>query len=101
MTDFLDEFIKEKRSYRDIMTLKPMIEVRPDYREWLMDVKRGRAYNLEEARMIAESYYAAAHNAVDRAKLIYDTVENSNIGSKMDEILGEIIKRAIKEELAK
>lgn len=101
MTDFLDEFIKEKYSYRDIMTLKPMIEVRPDYREWLMDVKRGRAYELEEARMVAESYYAAAHNAVDRAKLIYDTVENVDIGFKMDEVLGEIIKKAIKKELAK
>jgi predicted nucleotidyltransferase len=100
MTDFLTEFIKEEYSYKDIMTLQPMIkEYREDYQKWLMDVKRGRAYDLEAARIIADSYLKTAEDALNRAKAMYDGIENGNISAFMDEVLAEMVKIGIRKEL--
>ena len=101
MTDFLIEFIKEKYSYKDIMTLQPMKKYQENYREWLMDIKRGRAFDLESARIVASSHLRMAEEALNRAKIIYNGVEDEVVSAFMDEVLGKMIKRAIKGELEK
>lgn len=101
MTDFLIEFINEKYSYKDIMTLQPMKKYQENYREWLMDIKRGRAFDLESARIVASSHLRTAEEALNRAKIIYNGVEDEVVSAFMDEVLGKMIKRAIKGELEK
>ena len=64
-----------------------------------MRVKRGKEYDLEEARKIAADWLVVAERALAVAKEIYNGEENEVVSAAMDKVLGEMIKRAIKEEL--
>ena len=66
-----------------------------------MDIKRGRAFDLESARIVASSHLRMAEEALNRAKIIYNGVEDEVVSAFMDEVLGKMIKRAIKNELKK
>jgi hypothetical protein len=98
MSWFLDAYICDQCWYQDILTLHYAGD---NFKSWLLDVKRGREYGLEQARVVAADWLARAEHALTHAKEIYDGVENEAISAAMDEVLGEMIKRAIKEELAK
>jgi hypothetical protein len=101
MSWFLETYVYDECCYKDTLTLDYTDNGQVGMRAWLLDVKRGREYNLEQARVVAADWLARAEHALTHAKEIYDGVENEAISAAMDEILGEMIKRAIKEELAK
>ena len=60
---------------------------------------RNGKITVEEARKVAADWLANAEHALAHAKEIYNGVEDEAISAAMDEILGEMIKRAIKKEL--
>ena len=101
MSWFLETYDYDECCYKDILTLDYTDNGQVGMRTWLLDVKRGREYDLEQARVVAADWLKRAEHALTHAKEIYDGVENEAISAAMDEILGEMIKRAIKEELAK
>lgn len=96
MSWFLDTYVYDKCYYKDILTLD---YTEHSFRPWLLDVKRGREYDLEQAREVATVWLARAEHALTHAKEIYDGVEDEAISAAMDAVLGEMIKRAIKKEL--
>ena len=101
MSWFLETYVYDECCYKDILTLDYTDNGQVGMRTWLLDVKRGREYDLEQARVVAADWLKRAEHALTHAKEIYDGVEDETISAAMDEILGEMIKRAIKEELAK
>ena len=101
MSWFLETYIYDECCYKDILTLGHPFNGQENFRKWLLDIKRGRKYELEKARKVAAAWLERAEHALAHAKEIYDGVEDEAISAMMDEILGEMIKRAIKEELAK
>lgn len=98
MSWFLETYICNECSYKDILTLD---HTEYSFRSWLLNVKRGREYNLEEARMVAAGWLVRAEHALTYAKETYDGKENEVTSATMDEILGEMIKRAMRRELLK
>ena len=101
MSWFLETYVYDEYSYEDILILGHPFNGQENFRKWLLDIKRGRKYELEKARKVAAAWLERAEHALAHAKEIYDGVEDEAISAMMDEILGEMIKRAIKEELAK
>ena len=101
MADFLEQYVNNVESYKNILTLQWADHLWGNelYRPWLMGVKRGKEYDLEEARKIAADWLARAEHALTLAKEVYDGKENEAVSAAMDEVLGEMIKRAIKKEL--
>lgn len=101
MADFLEQYINNVESYKNILTLSWADHLwgHEDYRPWLMRVKRGKEYDLEQAREVAKSYLEQAVHSLTLAKEIYTLEENESTSAFMDDILGQMIKRAIKEEL--
>jgi hypothetical protein len=101
MSWFLETYVHDECCYKDILTLDYTDNGQVGMRAWLLDVKRGREYDLEQARGVAADWLARAEQALIFAKLSFNGVEDEAISAAMDEVLGEMIKRAIKEELAK
>ena len=103
MADFLEQYVNNVEPYKNILTLQWADHLwgYEFYRPWLMRVKRGKEYDLKEAREVSADWLSRAEHALTHAKEIYDGKENEAISAAMDEVLGEMIKRAIKEELAK
>ena len=104
MTWFLNEYVKDERAYEDILTLyEPDSLGYPDenFRTYLKDIKRGRLFDLEDARLIAQEWLKSAEKALATAKEMYSGEEDGLVSACMDKVLGDMIKRAIKEELAR
>lgn len=104
MTWFLKEYVKDERPYEDILTLyEPDSLGYPDeiFRTYLKDIKRGRLFDLEDARSIAQEWLKVAEKALATAKEMYSGEEDGLVSACMDRVLGDMIKKAIKEELAK
>lgn len=103
MSWFLFEYVENYYSYEDILSLYKPIDSfgNPDigFRDYLKDVKRGRLYDLEDARLVAQEWLKTAEKALAKAKEVYSGEEDGLVSARMDEILGEMIKRAIKKEL--
>ena len=72
-----------------------------DYRAWLMCVKRGREYDLKEAREIAAVYLEKAEVALKYAKENWSPEPTDAVLCAMDNILGDIVRTAIKYEMSK
>ena len=101
MTLFLNHYVYDVAYYEDILTLQYDAESEWGFREWMMDVKRGRLYGLEEARQVAKAWLERAEHAIQGAKEMYDGQEDAEISAQMDAVLGGIIKLAIRNELKK
>lgn len=105
MTYFLEEYIADKQLYEDILTLYKATDSfgNPDesFRQYLLKVKRGRMYNLEEAREIAEYWLERAEKILQYTKETYTGEEDAAVSANMDAVLGGIIKLAIRNELSK
>ena len=101
MTLFLNHYVYDVAYYEDILTLQYDAESEWGFREWMMDVKRGRLYGLEEARQVAKAWLERAEHAIQGAKEMYDGQEDAEVSAKMDVVLGGIIKLAIRNELKK
>ena len=105
MSWFLSEYVENYYSYEDILSLyKPVDSLgNPDtgFRDYLKDVKRGRLYDLEDARLVAQEWRETAENALAKAKEVYSGEEDGLVSAYMDEILGSMIKRAVRNELQK
>jgi hypothetical protein len=99
MSWFLETYVYDECCYKDILTLDYTDNGQTGFRSWLLNVKRGREYGLEKAREIAADWLKRAEHALTHAKEIYDGVEDEMISAAMDEVLGEMIKKAIKKEL--
>lgn len=101
MADFLEQYVNNVESYKNILTLQWADHLwgHEFYRPWLMRVKRGKEYDLEEARKIAADWLLVAEKALAVAKEIYDGKENEAVSACMDEVLGSMIKRAVRNEL--
>lgn len=103
MSWFLFEYVENYYSYEDILSLYKPIDSfgNPDigFRDYLKDVKRGRLYDLEDARLVAQEWLKTAEKALAKAKEMYSGEEDGLVSAYMDEVLGEMIKRAIKKEL--
>jgi predicted nucleotidyltransferase len=102
MTWFLNEYVKDERNYEDILTLyEPDSLGYPDesFRTYLKDIKRGRLFDLEDARLVAQEWLKSAEKALAKAKEVYSGEEDGLVSACMDKVLGEMIKRAIREEL--
>lgn len=104
MTWFLNEYVKDERLYEDIVTLyepDPLGYPDENFRTYLKDIKRGRLFDLENARLIAKEWLNAAEKVLAIAKEIYSGEEDIIVSACMDRVLGDMIKKAIKEELAR
>lgn len=101
MSWFLETYVYDECCYKDILTLGYTVNGQENFRKWLIDVKRGREYRLEEAREVATAWLARAEHALAHAKEIYNGKEDGVVSAFMDEVLGEMIKKAIKKELEK
>lgn len=101
MSWFLETYVYDECCYKDILTLGYSVNGQENFRKWLLNVKRGREYGLEEAREVAKAWLARAEKALTIAKEIYNDKEDSTVSAFMDEVLGEMIKKAIKKELEK
>lgn len=101
MSWFLETYTYDECCYKDILTLDYTDNGQVGMRAWLLDVKRGREYGLEKAREVAKDWLARAEHALTHAKEIYDGKEDEVVSAFMDEVLGEMIKKAIKKELGK
>jgi hypothetical protein len=101
MAWFLEEYVNDWHDYEKILTLDFTENMSYDYRVWLMNVKRGREYNLEEARGMATIYLQKAERALNRAKENWSPEPDDSILCAMDDILGDIVRIAIKYEMAK
>jgi hypothetical protein len=101
MSWFLEIYVYDECCYKDILTLDYTDNGQTGFRSWLLDVKRGREYDLEQAREVAAIWLARAEHALTHAKEIYNGVEDEAVSAAMDETLGEMIKRAIRAELEK
>ena len=99
MSWFLETYVYDECCYKDILTLGYTVNGQENFKKWLLDVKRGREYRLEEAREVAATWLARAEHVLTYAKEIYDGKENSVVSAFMDEVFGEMIKKAIKKEL--
>lgn len=99
MTWFLQTYVWDECCYKDILTLEYAVNGQAGFRNWLMDVKRGRAYDLEGARVIAKEWLEMAERALQYAKETYSGEENAEVSAQMDAVFGGIIKLAIRNEL--
>lgn len=100
MTNFLEEYVRNTYSYRDILTIAWGDEEQVwNKHKYLKDVKRGRRYKLGPAREISTKYLQKAEEVLNLAKEKFDGKEDEAISAAMDKVLGEMIKRAIREEL--
>ena len=95
MSWMLGKYVLNKVSYEDLLVLNN----KATFRDWLMSVKRGREYNLEEAKLEAEFWLGHAEKAIAAAKEVYDGKDNETTSALMDEVLGKMIRKAIKTEL--
>lgn len=101
MSWFLEEYVNDWHDYEKILTLDFTDNMPYDYRAWLMNVKRGREYNLEEARGMATIYLQKAERALNRAKENWSPEPDDSILCAMDNILSDIVRIAIKYEMSK
>ena len=99
MSWFLETYVHDECCYKDILTLNYTENGQTGFRSWLLDVKRGREYGLKKAREVAADWLKRAEQALIYAKLSFNGVEDEAISAFMDEVLGEMIKKAIKKEL--
>ena len=101
MAWFLEQYVRDAYAYEEILTLSFTEDMNYDYRAWLMNVKRGREYDLKEAREIAAVYLQKAEVALKYAKENWSPEENAGVAAFMDEVLGRIVRTAIRYELQK
>lgn len=72
---------------------------RENYQTYLKDVKRGGAYNLEEARVKATEFLGFADEALQVAKRKWDGKENEATVAAMQEVQAEFVRRYLRKEL--
>ena len=102
MTWFLEAYVENTVLYEDILKLAIFTNSPPQtVRKYLLDIKRGRAYNLEQAREAAATYLQKAEVALKYAKENWSQEEKMDIAAFMDEVLSRIVRTAIKNELQK
>lgn len=102
MTWFLEQYVEHTSIYEDILTLNAFSTAsQENTRKFLLDIKRGRAYNLEEAREVAATYLKKAEVALNYAKENWSPEPTDAILCAMDNILGDIVRIAIKYEMSK
>ena len=101
MSWFLEQYVYDRYSYEEILTLSFTEDMNYDYRAWLMNVKRGREYDLKEARAIAAVYLEKAEVALAYAKKNWSPEPTDSILCAMDNVLGDIVRTAIRYELQK
>jgi hypothetical protein len=101
MAWFLEEYVKDWYDYEKILTLSFTENMPYDYRAWLMNVKRGREFKLKAAREIAAVYLQKAERALTHAKEVWSPEPTDAILCAMDNVLGDIVRIAIKYEMAK
>ena len=101
MSWFLETYVYDECCYKDILTLDYTDNGQTGFRSWLLDVKRGRKYNLEKAREVAADWLARAERALTLAKEIMSPEPTDSILCAMDQILGDIVRIAIKYEMSK
>ena len=103
MADFLEQYVNNEESYKSILTLQWADHLwgHEFYRPWLMRVKCGKEYDLEEARKIAADWLARAEHTLARAKEIWSPEPVDSILCAMDNVLGDIVRIAIKYEMSK
>ena len=99
MTWFLECYVEDLCSYKDILTLNYANNGEQYLSKWLMDVKRGRAFNLEQAREVAATYLQKAEVALKYAKENWSPNKNESISKAMNLALSDIVRTAIKKEL--
>ena len=103
MADFLEQYVNNIEPYKNILTLQWADHLwgHEFYRPWLMRVKRGKEYDLEEAREIAATYLQKAEHALKCAKENWSPDPTDAILCAMDNVLGDIVRIAIKYEMSK
>lgn len=105
MSWFLEEYVADDYTYEDTLAIWRAVDPlgNPDegFRNYLLDVKRGRAYNLEEAREIAQYWLERAEHALQYAKENWSPEPVDDISCSMDNVLGDIVRTAIKCEMSK
>ena len=101
MTWFLECYVEDLCCYKDILTLNYANNGEQYLSKWLLDIKRGRAYDLEQAREVAATYLQKAEVALKYAKENWSQEEKADIAAFMDEVLGRIVRTAIRYELQK
>jgi hypothetical protein len=99
MSWFLEAYVHDDCCYKDILTLGLPVNGQENFRKWLLDVKRGRKYELEKARGVATAWLARAEEALTFAKENWSPEPTDSILCAMAQILGDIVRTAIKHEL--
>jgi predicted nucleotidyltransferase len=101
MSWFLETYVYDECCYEDILTLDYTDNGQTGFRSWLLEVKRGREYDLEKAREVAADWLARAEHALTHAKEVWSPEPTDAILCAMDNILGDIVRIAIKYEMSK
>ena len=101
MSWFLETYVYDECCYKDILTLDYTDNGQTGFRSWLLDVKRGREYDLEKAREVAADWLARAEHALKYAKENWSPEPTDSILCAMDNVLGDIVRIAIKYEMSK
>ena len=101
MSWFLETYVYDEYSYEDILILGHPFNGQENFRKWLLDIKRGRKYELEKARTVAAAWLERAEVALTYAKENWSPEPTDSILCAMDRILGDIVRIAIKYEMSK
>lgn len=101
MSWFLETYVYDEYSYEDILILGHPFNGQENFRKWLLDIKRGRKYELEKARTVAAAWLERAEHALAYAKKNWSPEPTDAVLCAMDNILGDIVRTAIKYELQK
>ena len=101
MTWFLENYVEDLCTYEAILTLKYSENGQTQFKDYLLDVKRGRKYDLEEAREVAKLWLERAEVALKFAKENWNPKEDSLVMKSMDMVLGDIVRTAIRYEMSK
>lgn len=101
MSWFLETYVYDEYSYEDILILGHPFNGQENFRKWLLEIKRGRKYELEKARTVAAAWLERAEHALAYAKENWSPEPTDAVLCAMDNILGDIVRTAIKYELSK
>ena len=96
VTYFLQGYLSGDYTYLDLIKME---NVPKDVYEWIRDIKRNGAEDLDHARLLADKYKKLAEVMYSIAKEKLSAGADSEINAAMNEVLTLILKKSIKREI--
>ena len=96
VTYFLFGYISGEHTYLDLIKME---NVPKDIYEWVRDIKRNGAEDLDHARFLANTYKKLAEDMHSVAKEKFTAGADPEVNAAMNEVLTLILKKSIKKEI--